>query len=99
MSSSAERREVYNTPRWRKLRARIVESSGWPCQWCEAEGLTVAGVEVHHIKAIRDGGAPFAADNLVLLCRKCHELTRQRKEPDPAAVVAWREFTNQLCEL
>ena len=99
MSTPAERRDVYNTVRWRKLRARIVERDGWLCQWCAEKGLTVAGVEVHHIKAILDNGAPFDPDNLVLLCRPCHETTRQRKEPDPAAVIAWQEFTYQLCEL
>ena len=99
MSTALERKTVYNTPRWRKLRARIVERDGWLCQWCAEKGLTVAGAEVHHINEIQNGGAPFDPDNLVLLCRPCHELTRQRKEPDPAAVVAWRDFTNQLCEL
>ena len=51
MSTAAERKEVYNTSKWRSLRARIVERDGWLCQWCAEKGLTVAGAEVHHIQS------------------------------------------------
>lgn len=41
---------------------------GHRCRWC---GVTNAGYDPHHIR-YRRGDSDDVADNLILLCRRCH---------------------------
>lgn len=43
---------------------------------CEAKGCRRKSVDAHHIKAKGMGGskAAHSKDNMILLCRKCHNL-------------------------
>ena len=94
MSTKQERREVYHTPRWRALRERALQKAGFLCETCRAEGLIVAARLVHHKKAIREGGEPFADENLVALCNECHI-----KAHDVARVPdAWDSWVEGLTE-
>lgn len=43
------------------------------CEQCEKEGRITPAREVHHIKAINDGGARLDPDNLMAVCRPCHQ--------------------------
>ena len=74
MSTSTERREVYSSRRWRKLRDIKLDDKPL-CELCQCQGLTVAAVLVHHRKPIRDGGDPFPGDldQLQSLCQACHQ--------------------------
>ena len=73
MSTSQERREIYSSRRWRKLRDIKLDNKPL-CELCQGQGLTVAAVMVHHRKPIRDGGEPFPElDQLQSLCQACHQ--------------------------
>ena len=74
-----ERQEVYNTKRWKELRAWMVQT--YPlCQDCLKEGRITPTEEVHHIKSpFAKGLTPdekyqraYDVENLVSLCRECH---------------------------
>lgn len=53
-----------------KLRKQVMERDGQKCQKC---GFTDKyGLDAHHIISVIEGGVD-AIDNLVLLCRDCHE--------------------------
>jgi 5-methylcytosine-specific restriction endonuclease McrA len=58
--------------RWEAIRR-----DGRKCVQC---GST-KGLEVHHIHAVKDGGAFCGLDNLVTLCHKCHVETRKKPRP------------------
>ena len=57
--------------RWRRLRARYLKQHSL-CEDCEALGLIVLAVEVHHVVALNQGGKRLDWDNLRALCRSCH---------------------------
>lgn len=63
---------VYRNPTWRRLRPLIAERDRFLCRECGAP--TLDG-EVHHVTALKDGGAPYDPDNLKWLCRSCHRKT------------------------
>lgn len=56
---------------WRSVREMKLRRSPL-CERCQEEGLVTEATEVHHIVPISDGGAPYAFDNLMSLCHRCH---------------------------
>ena len=40
----------------------------WRCVRCESP----AGLEMHHLRPLADGGAPLALENVAMLCTSCH---------------------------
>lgn len=83
MSTQRERRSVYYTPKWRDFRERALKNAGFLCEHCKSDGRIVSARLVHHKKAIREGGEPFDAENLVALCNECHaEIHNRRRVPD-----------------
>jgi 5-methylcytosine-specific restriction protein A len=57
---------------WRRVRIAYLRKQPL-CEICEKNGLTVPAVLVHHIRPISEGGARLDANNLMALCRECHE--------------------------
>ena len=99
MSTKAERAEVYNTPRWAALRRRVRERDGYLCQRCKENGLTGPAEIVHHVRPIRDGGDPFDLENLISVCRPCHEELHEAEKPKKPEIPGardWRERVNTL---
>lgn len=72
------RQAIYNTPRWKKLRAFKLSRDPL-CERCKAKGRVTAASEVHHMTSFmttsdlkkRDALA-YALDNLESICRQCH---------------------------
>ena len=93
MSTRAERKAIYNTPRWRRLRTAVLRAADGLCQRCRKR----AADEVHHVQPIRAGGDPWSQSNLEALCRQCH---RAEHEISPLTVARqrWRDYANQLAE-
>ena len=57
---------------WQKV--RLVYLRQHPlCEQCLEEGNTVPASMVHHVKAIKDGGARLDTKNLKALCNEHHE--------------------------
>ena len=93
MSTKKERGEFYCTTRWRRLRLAALNASGFVCEAC-GSGYPL---EVHHRKPIRQGGAAWTLENLMVLCRPCHrhwhaEHERELRPDGPA----WDELLRDL---
>ena len=63
--------------RWQRFRLRYLSAHPL-CEQCENEGVITAASLIHHKRALRDGGAKYAAENLMPLCRECHEIIEGR---------------------
>lgn len=61
-------RKVYGTKRWKDTRRRTLIRAGRMCELCGGN----RSLDVHHIIALKDGGAAFDPINLRVLCRSCH---------------------------
>ena len=70
---------------WERARRRALEKYFYRCADCGAPGR----LEVHHVKALRDGGDPYKMANLRSLCRTCHIELHRPDVPEWAA--RWRE--------
>jgi 5-methylcytosine-specific restriction protein A len=58
--------------RWQYVRMTFL--FGHPlCEQCQADGMSVSAVLVHHIVPIKDGGAVLDPSNLQALCQRHHE--------------------------
>ena len=68
-----EYQAVYNSPRWKKLRARIVARANGLCEVCIGTGKISYYDDVHHKIPIKeDISKAYDEDNLICLCRSCH---------------------------
>ena len=57
---------------WRKVRGIKLKRNPL-CERCRSRGRTVAATMVHHIVAIRKGGAAYDVENLMSVCVGCHD--------------------------
>lgn len=57
---------------WRKVRKTYLLQHPL-CEECEKHGRVTPAKEVHHIKAISEGGDRLNPDNLMAVCRACHQ--------------------------
>ena len=71
---------------WSKARVKALERDGRRCQECGKAGM----LEVHHVKALREGGAELELENLKSLCRKCH--FREHSAPISNDLLEWQVF-------
>ena len=74
---NAERQKVYNTRRWRNLRASYLMEHPL-CEICKKNGVITPAVDVHHRDSFTNYTGlnmldkAFDYDNLLSLCKKCH---------------------------
>ena len=75
----ADRRKIYSSERWRKLRAWKFASNPI-CEECEKAGLATPTEDIHHIISFMSVTDPIVRlrlaydyDNLQSLCKKCHQ--------------------------
>lgn len=87
---------IYNTGRWRKLRAgHLLEHP--LCEMCQREGKVTPATDVHHVREISHGDTledmlqlGFDPTNLMSLCEDCHNRLhgqKRTKKNDPVGVV------------
>lgn len=67
-----ERRQVYNSARWRYEVQPAKRKRDPLCQWCAYEGVVKPGKHVDHWVPLAQGGAPYDDSNLVHLCHSHH---------------------------
>jgi len=70
----------YTTTKWKKKRASVLKRDGYLCQDCLRYGRRTEATEVHHIDFLEN--APEKAldsDNLISLCRTCHNKRHPEK--------------------
>ena len=67
MAAPARQQHGVYGRRWRRLRHLVLADSP-ACKECDRPAT-----EVHHIQPVSDGGEPYEIDNLMPLCRLCHD--------------------------
>lgn len=77
---------------WRQRRRKVLERDGYRCRGCGRAGP----LQIHHRTALEDGGSE-EPDNLVALCRDCHQLEHGCARPRWGAAAhpdraAWRRL-------
>lgn len=81
----AARRKIYNSERWRRLRAWKFTNSPL-CEICLQNGIVTPSEDIHHIVSFMStedqSQRVFLAydyDNLQSLCKKCHQSVHNSK--------------------
>ena len=74
----------YQSKAWEKCRRGYIKSVGGLCEKCKSIGIYSPGVIVHHIIPLTeenytDDSLAFGYDNLMLVCRSCHEQIHKSK--------------------
>jgi len=67
----AQGRRAASWAEWTAIRERVFVRAGWRCQACGVRRR----LDVHHVVKRSQGGSDFDLDQLVALCRWCHDQT------------------------
>lgn len=75
----AERRMIYNSRRWQRL--RDIKFANDPlCEVCARKGITTPAEDIHHIVSFMSTDDPqqrlwlaYDYSNLMSVCKKCHQ--------------------------
>lgn len=72
----------YNSPAWKQLRAEKWVSADGLCEMCRVKGIVRKADEIHHIVPIdKDWSKRLDFDNLIALCKDCHNAQHERISP------------------
>lgn len=72
--------EFYNSAEWKKLRNQKFFDADGLCELCKEKGIIREGIDVHHLVEIsKDWSKRLDYDNLVLLCKDCHNKIHNRQ--------------------
>ncbi len=81
----AERRKIYNSDRWRRLRAWKFACNPL-CEICLKEDKIVPAEDIHHIISFMSTDdseqrlfLAYDFDNLMSLCKQCHQNIHNKK--------------------
>ena len=77
-------KSFYKSKAWQRCRAYVWKRDGGMCVDCMANGIATPGAEVHHIVEltpmnINDPSIALNPDNLITLCKSCHEQRHGKK--------------------
>ena len=64
-------RPAASVAEWKAIRQQVLARAGWRCQACGVRRR----LDVHHVVKRSHGGSDFDLDQLVALCRWCHDQT------------------------
>jgi hypothetical protein len=67
----ARGRRAASWAEWAAIREQVLARAGWRCQACRVRRR----LDVHHVVKRSQGGSDFDLDQLVALCRWCHDQT------------------------
>lgn len=75
----------YHTEAWHRVRDYVWKRDSGLCQDCASKGIVKAGVDVHHIipltkKNVKDESIALNPQNLILLCKECHNERHDRRQ-------------------
>lgn len=80
-----ERRKIYQSERWRRLRAWKFACSPL-CELCLKQGKTVPAEDIHHVVSFMTTDdynqrmtLAYDYDNLMSLCKQCHQKLHNKK--------------------
>src|SRR2546427_9664533 len=78
----ARGRRAASWAEWASIREQVLARAGWRCQACRVRRR----LDVHHVVKRSQGGSDFDLDQLVALCRWCHDQTDAPYERGPLIV-------------
>ena len=69
----------YNSKSWLVLREQKFNDANGLCEKCLEKGIVKCGIEVHHKIPIEENWSKrLDYDNLILLCKECHQEEHSR---------------------
>lgn len=69
----------YNSPRWRRLRERVLRKAGYRCQWAKRFGRREQATTAHHIWPAEDFPEyAWQEWNLIALSQESHNAMHDR---------------------
>lgn len=72
--------QFYSSAKWRKKREMILRRDNYLCVHCKRYGRLTKRTEVHHILHVDEfPELRFDNDNLVSLCKRCHNKEHPEK--------------------
>ena len=77
-------RPAASVAEWKAIRQQVLARAGWRCQVCGVRRR----LDVHHMVKRSQGGSDFDLDQLVALCRWCHDQTDAPYERGRLVVIA-----------
>jgi len=77
-------RRAASRSEWTAIRAEVLARAAWCCQACGVRRR----LDVHHVVKRSQGGSDFDVDQLVALCRWCHDQTDAPYERGRLVVIA-----------
>jgi 5-methylcytosine-specific restriction endonuclease McrA len=86
-------RALLRTKRWRQA-AAAARARDRCCVHCRGH----TNLEVHHVRALADGGDPFDLANLITVCRSCHRKLDARRRNAKGDSSAAYESPLSTCE-
>lgn len=70
----------YDDTHWKRVRAAVLRRDGYQCRRCRRFGRIRQAEIVHHIKPAESfPELAYKADNLISLCRECHNKAHPEK--------------------
>lgn len=77
-------KQFYNSKEWHTARELYLKKKGRLCERCLSLGKYTAADTVHHIihlnaRNIKDEKIALGEDNLMALCKDCHNIIHERK--------------------
>ena len=72
-----EAAKLYRSREWKRIRVQVLQRDDYRCRDCGRAGR----LEVHHLVAVRRGGAKLDPGNLLTLCFRCHRDRHARADP------------------
>ena len=86
----------YQTKEWKLLRNQKYYDANGLCELCKKKGIIREGIDVHHLVEIsKDWSKRLDYDNLVLLCKDCHNAIHNRQSPFQKFFKSWETIENK----
>ena len=86
----------YKSPEWKKLRNQKFCDADGLCEECRKQGKIIPAKEVHHIKDIEHHWElRLNYDNLIALCKDCHDKRHERVSPLQAFLQEWEKIKKE----
>lgn len=72
-------KDAFSSPRWQRLRLKILERDGYRCQ-VRGPKCTAKATQADHIIPVADGGSMWDPENLRAACQWCNTWRAQRQK-------------------
>ena len=83
-----ERQSIYSSLEWKLLAQEVFKRDNYKCQRCDSAKKYKIPLHIHHITAFNVKEKRLNIDNLVLLCKDCHNWVHSKDNEN-------KEFINE----